>query len=122
MPTRERKGEDDDGTRRSREAVDRAPPDRDRFAGQRLLDVKTFCDRTGFSASTVRRLIRRGRLPVYQPGGRRCRVLIPAGALDGALECPAEEKPRERIPGPRPKWLRGPSPESDEHPENEYGK
>lgn len=35
----------------------------------------------GLSLATVRRYVKEGRLPSLQPGGKRCRVLIPRSAL-----------------------------------------
>ncbi len=46
------------------------------------LSPHEFVARSGLSLATVRRYLRTGRLPSLQPGGRRCRVLIPAAALE----------------------------------------
>jgi excisionase family DNA binding protein len=41
-----------------------------------------FVKLSGLSLSSVRRYLADGRLPKYQPGGHRCRVLIPRDALE----------------------------------------
>ena len=41
-----------------------------------------FAELSGLSSATVRRYLADGRLPKSQPGGRRCRVLIPVSALN----------------------------------------
>ena len=46
------------------------------------LSPAEFVELSGLSLSTVRRYLRDGCLPKFQPGGSRCRVLIPRVALD----------------------------------------
>ena len=46
-----------------------------------LLTVATFAARSGLSQSTVRRYIRAGKLPSFQPGGQHSGVLIPETLL-----------------------------------------
>src|SRR5262245_37496200 len=78
--------------------------------------------RMGLSLPTVRRYIKAGRIPVIQPGGKRCRVLIPVSALHSqsasaieTVEVPPEEPQRSpdvpdpratRPSGPTPQWLK----------------
>jgi hypothetical protein len=75
---------------------------------------------TGLSLATVRRYIDSGRLPSFQPGGPRCRVLIPVEALNRLAPVNTEaqasraegsrattEPPyssSKPLPGPKPKW------------------
>ncbi len=82
---------------------------------------------TGLSESTVRRYIKKNRLPFAQPGGPRSRILIPADALtsheapkkpdDGTrgpaadgfppeTKTPTNNISRERLPGPKPRGAR----------------
>lgn len=64
------------------------------------LSPKEFVAKSGLSLATVRRYLRDGRLPSIQPGGRRCRVLIPASAL--ALVSAVNAEPRSAVTnGPR---------------------
>jgi len=87
-----------------------------------------FCELTGLSASTVRRFIAAKRIPVFQPGGRRCRVLIPRDALDrtslmqptldARAERPAAAPSAPRIPGPAPRWQTPRTPCIDTQPED----
>jgi excisionase family DNA binding protein len=83
--------------------------------GRQFLSVEEYSHATGLSNCTVRRLIRDRKIPSYQPGGPGARVLIPLSALD----CPDPAGPsdeaaagarvakpeRNRLSGPRPRWL-----------------
>jgi len=81
-----------------------------------------FVRLSGLSSATVRRYLEDGRLPKVQPGGPRCRVLIPRNALDafrpqtarpGAPETrnftADESAPSLKNPpphhGPAPRWM-----------------
>ena len=79
------------------------------------LSVDEFSARCGLSAVTVRRYVASGKLPSRQPGGRKHRVLIPAGALDQIPTKPIaaanpDPNPTATKPtsGPTPRWQRGP--------------
>jgi excisionase family DNA binding protein len=77
-----------------------------------------FVAKSGLSLATVRRYVRDGRLPSKQPGGRRCRVLIPRSALEQftalkPVSGPTKPNPsaptaamhsNKPLPGPRAKW------------------
>jgi excisionase family DNA binding protein len=71
-----------------------------------FLTVDQFCAVTGFSKATVNRLLAAGDLPKLQPGGPRCRLLIPASALavekQAAPSASAAHPPR--LAGRRPQW------------------
>lgn len=54
----------------------------DEWADRPFLTLEQFVRLSGLSLSTVRRYLADGRLPKCQPGGHRCRVLIPRSALD----------------------------------------
>jgi|GEM_PF-4430080 len=77
--------------------------------------------RTGLSIATVRRYVQGGALPKYQPGGRRCRVMIPIAALESfqsatsteGTSTPSTSRKEEALAkeqrprfGPRPRWTR----------------
>ncbi|MCA9250253.1 MAG: excisionase family DNA-binding protein [Phycisphaerales bacterium] len=79
-----------------------------------FMSISECCDATGLSVSTVRRLIKRGHLEMFQPGGHRCRILIPVSAIqslqdqavsknDGPEILP-HQSPSPRLPGPQPQW------------------
>lgn len=98
----------------------------------RFYSVPEFCAVTGLSAATVRRRIRDGSLPKWQPGGANTRVLIPAGALDLLTPAIAQDEDRAHgrndlapARGPRPRWQHQyrnnlkTDPENDHAPENE---
>jgi hypothetical protein len=88
---------------------------------QDCVSPKDFVRLSGLSLSTVRRYLKDGRLPKFQFGGDRCRVLIPRDALtqvrsngikneDGTqaepLSVPSSIPP-EHAPkrsGPKPRW------------------
>jgi len=93
-------------------------------SGGDYLSPIEFSRVSGLSLSTVRRYLASGRLPKVQPGGRRCRVLVPREALE-VFQPPAESyataqteireddhskgpssKPssQPRTRGPRPRW------------------
>lgn len=77
-----------------------------------------FVAKSGLSLATVRRYLRDGRIPSIQPGGRRCRVLIPRSALESftvVKRASGTTKPNpsspakamlshKPLPGPRAKW------------------
>jgi excisionase family DNA binding protein len=46
------------------------------------LSVRELAQLSGLSELTIRRLLRAGKIPCFQPGGPRCRVLVPADALE----------------------------------------
>ena len=86
---------------------------------QGFLSPAEFAQLTGLSMATVRRYLRDGRVPKIQPGGARCRVLIPRAALELHL-CPSTESDEsiglpaaeirddsnrdKRRHGPAPRW------------------
>jgi hypothetical protein len=76
-----------------------------------------FAEHSGLSPATVQRRLAAGDLPKVQPGGPRCRVLIPRTALNDLAargKNPAavifEFKPSaaapqdDRLAGPPPRW------------------
>jgi len=83
---------------------------------QDFLSVEEFSLASSLSASTIRRRIKEGTLPVWQPGGPGTRVLLAASLLTQASEIPrqvasspaSESRPASsrRLPGPRLPWKR----------------
>jgi len=86
-----------------------------------FLSPQEFSEHTGLSLSTVRRYLKRGKLPHSQLGGAHCRILIPVDALKmvppiapaeaataiGPPANPPPETPSSEttsLPGPRPWW------------------
>lgn len=90
------------------------------FAERDAVSPEEYAHLTGLSLSTVRRYVRDQRLPSVQPGGRRCRVLIPRTALvhvsptdqglgaqaASASTLPVQQAPSRgsKLPGPAPHW------------------
>jgi len=99
------------------------------------VDIVELAARTRVSMSTINRLKRRGRIPFYQPGGKRTRVLFPLNAIEGVIssQTPADARlpasgpvdgdlghvgasegsvllspssDTSRLPGPMPRWRR----------------
>lgn len=107
------------------DAAERVDAGRDVPGMQRFLSVQEFCELTGLSHATVRRRICDGSLPVWQPGGRRTRVLILAddpatrsSNLDATKEQPVPALIAPRIPGPRPRWQQNQEPNLHTQPED----
>ena len=92
---------------------------------RRFLSVQEFALLCGLSHATIRRYLKSGRLPFYQPAGPRSRVLIPVDALD----IPNQTEPlpitaplprdgesifiedrhlasKSQLSGPGPQWMR----------------
>lgn len=78
-----------------------------------FLSPKEFALSNGLSINTVRRYTRSGRLPYIQPGGFRCRILIPRNALNSSGKIPSENSPpappcarkaQTKASGPEPAW------------------
>src|SRR5437764_108619 len=73
--------------------------------------------RTGLSLSTLRRRVREGRIPFFQPGGPGTRIIFPEDVIERLLQPThthiAPEQPPEPSAyptpprGPKPKWQRG---------------
>jgi len=95
------------------------------MAGVKPISIPAYRELTGFSKSTVHRLIAKGKILIYQPGGRGARVLIypppsdPGGGIStgqtpGSASRDAEQRGNESSSaansvqnprrGPRLKW------------------
>jgi excisionase family DNA binding protein len=85
-----------------------------RAGDRRFLSPGEFSALSGLSLATVHRYLKSGRLPYWQPRGRRGRILIPADALqtlakdslqpDPDPTMPAPCMDTNRLSGPRPRW------------------
>lgn len=88
-------------------------------ASQKYLTYEDLHAVTGISLSTLRRRVKAGQIPYFQPGGSRTRVAFPPDVVERLLksqgldlnQCPPVTKTTEsppplklRPPGPRPKW------------------
>ena len=89
-------------------------------ANRDYLSPHEFVARSGLSSATVRRYLRDGHLPSAQPGGPRCRVLIPVTVLKSFLAAKQVAGPNgtdrsstvtksayasnKPLPGPTAKW------------------
>jgi hypothetical protein len=75
---------------------------------------KKFARKCDISESTARRLVKVGKIPAIQPGGKRTRILIPRDALSlvaSTAEPPVkgdggEPNQSSHKRGPTPKWRR----------------
>lgn len=79
-----------------------------------------FSRQSGLSPATVARYLARGKLPYLQPGGKRCRVLIPQVAFEmvarnnsthktdsSPADCQSQQVDHDsRLSGAKPKWMR----------------
>lgn len=74
-----------------------------------LLDLEQFCRRVSLSASTVRRLVKAGRIPFFQPAGKGGKLLFPSDALQQAglsKASPPSAPPPSVRSGRQPGWMK----------------
>jgi excisionase family DNA binding protein len=78
------------------------------------LSYQELSARTGISISTLRRRVKQRRLPHFQPGGPRTRIVFPSNAIElcnqpdagnEAAPPPPPPAPSRGRRGPAPKWL-----------------
>lgn len=86
--------------------------------GKEFLSPEEFRLLSGLSPATISRYLKSGKLPKVQPGGKRCRVMIPRSALNALTASPAvtptnapsEQPDRPSVrpvrSGPRARWKR----------------
>lgn len=84
-------------------------------ASPQLLTLKEFSKASRLSPATLHRLVKAGKLPCHQPGGKGGKLLFPINAIDLAAT-PSTTVPNvsdvdrqvggERLSGPLPKWER----------------
>lgn len=80
---------------------------------QTYLDVRALSARTGLSVSTIHRLKKEKKIPYFQPGGPRGRILFPEDAIelgchanvDGQKTISENSAEKSRLSGPRPAWM-----------------
>ncbi len=84
--------------------------------GPRLLTIQELAMRSPLSLPTLRRLVRGGKIPYFQPGGKGSRLLFPPDAIERAFgacydvsqdSTPTADAPK-RLAGPVPAWLQRP--------------
>ena len=74
------------------------------------LTIKELSEKSQFSVSQLRRLVRAGRIPFYQPGGKGGKLRFPPDAIERSVDisqdCEAERKPdAQPLPGRSPRWM-----------------
>jgi predicted DNA-binding transcriptional regulator AlpA len=67
------------------------------------LDIKELKARTGLSLATLHRLIRKGKLPHFQPAGPRGRLLFPPDAIERCAVAAASKPPPPSAPASEPR-------------------
>ena len=80
------------------------------------LTIDELSRRSGLSTSTLHRLKNAGKIPFFQPAGKRGRLLFPADAIEQSARCVSTlddeadgtDSPK-RLSGPQPKWMQPPS-------------
>jgi excisionase family DNA binding protein len=79
----------------------------------RYLTIHELAASTTLSVSTLRRLLKKGKLVGHQPGGPRTRIVFRPDAIEQVVtamteaatdEPPHQEAANARQHGPRPKW------------------
>lgn len=94
------------------------PSQRCQNTARAYLTLAELCEQSGLSESTIRRRVKDGSLPAFQPGGRRKRLLFPADVLQRPQTCPlttladsvatTDERGHQRASkppaGPKPRW------------------
>ncbi|HCS50403.1 MAG TPA: hypothetical protein DIW81_02230 [Planctomycetaceae bacterium] len=83
---------------------------------QVYLTIEECSQRVSLSDSTIRRRIREGKIPFWQPGGPGTRILIPVDALLSSADCSPDaensskpsfrDRDKSSLPGPTAKWRR----------------
>jgi len=75
----------------------------------RYLSLEQLSKRTGLSKSTLTRLFKQNKLPGYQPGGPRTRIVFPHNAIELAMsgEAITQTKQPAQLSGPAPLWKKG---------------
>lgn len=92
-----------------------------------FIDISEFSRRSGLSMSTIRRRIKDGSIPSWQPGGPGTRTMIPISSIPDRSNQPPvrssvvpetmtaahhsehsdENTHAHKISGPAPRWLKG---------------
>lgn len=78
-----------------------------------LLTVQELSVKSRLSVATIHRLKRQGKIPFYQPAGKRGRVLFPPDAVEraaqatssSAAKAPGNAGSPSHLSGPRPAWM-----------------
>jgi excisionase family DNA binding protein len=85
---------------------------------RRYLSYQELSGMAGLSVSTLRRLVKNGQLPFFQPGGPGTRIVFAADVLERLIQpTPRSAQESQKAfartkagtpPGPQPKWMRSP--------------
>lgn len=78
-----------------------------------LLTIRELSTKCRLSVSTIHRLKTEGKIPFYQPAGKRGRLLFPPDAIERAAEAsyqpspgPSHAEGHRHLSGPPPTWMR----------------
>lgn len=92
---------------------------------RRYLSIEELSAQSGLSPATLHRLKRQGKIPFYQPAGKRGRVLFPPDAIEQAdqatsssatKDSPGDAGNPSHLSGPRPAWMKTtPTPSQKDH-------
>jgi hypothetical protein len=77
----------------------------------RFVDIKELSQQSGLSVSSITRLKNAGRIPFFQPGGKRSRVVFPIDAIEAATSPATPPLPETKPPRPSPDRRKGPTPQ-----------
>lgn len=89
---------------------------------KKLLGIKELSQKIGLSVSTIHRLKNAGKIPFFQPAGKRGRLLFPADAIEQAAaslppleegQAPAADSSK-RLSGRMPNWMQPATPNNHE--------
>ncbi len=82
-------------------------------ANAQLLTITELSAKSRLSLATIHRLKDQGKIPFYQPAGKRGRLLFPADAIERAAAAGSQTTPAEshalsppHLSGPAPGWMR----------------
>ena len=86
------------------------------IGGKAYLFVSEVAERSGLAPITVRRYAKAGKIPYFQPGGEKARLLFPADCIEQSAGrftdqagADAHRPGKEKLAGRRPKWLTDPT-------------
>jgi hypothetical protein len=78
-----------------------------------LLTVEELSVKSRLSVATIHRLKQQGKIPFYQPAGKRGRVLFPPDAIERTAQATSSSAAKasgnagnpSHLSGPRPTWM-----------------
>jgi excisionase family DNA binding protein len=73
---------------------------------RKFLTIRQLSESSGISVTQLRRLVHAGRIPFFQPGGKKGKLLFPRDAIERSGQMPhgpqADSSP---LAGRRPSWM-----------------